>query len=56
MPHRDWFINFFCNCQGLWSLINHKITQVLNEYSLADILDEGWPKKVRDELLSVAGS
>jgi len=40
----------FCNCRGLWALINHRITQVLNEYSLADILDKNWPKKVQQEL------
>jgi len=44
----------FCNCRGLWTIINHKITQVLNEYSLADLIDENWPRKVRGELESFA--
>jgi Rrf2 family protein len=43
----------FCNCRGLWALINHRINQVLNEYSLKDILHENWPKKVQQELQAV---
>jgi Rrf2 family protein len=43
----------FCNCQGLWSLINHRINQVLDEFSLADIIEDKWPKKVREELKKI---
>jgi Rrf2 family protein len=40
----------FCNCKALWTLINHRITDVLDDYSLADILDESWPGRVETEL------
>ncbi|MGD8393853.1 MAG: Rrf2 family transcriptional regulator [Candidatus Eiseniibacteriota bacterium] len=40
----------FCHCWGLWSLINHRVTEVLDEHTLADILDDDWLGKVREEL------
>jgi Rrf2 family protein len=44
----------YCNCRGLWALLNWKISQVLYEYSLADILEKGWDKKVRKQLSKMA--
>jgi Rrf2 family protein len=44
----------YCNCQGVWALINLRINQVLNEYSLADLLDKGFQKKVQKEIQSLA--
>lgn len=40
----------FCSCRDLWTLINRRITGVLEEYTLADTLSDSWPAKVRDEL------
>ncbi len=40
----------FCNCKDLWMLINHRITAVLDEYTLADMLNQSWSKKVKEEL------
>jgi Rrf2 family protein len=39
----------FCNCRNLWCLINQRITGVLEEYTLADLLNEGWSIKVEDD-------
>ena len=44
----------YCNCQGVWALINLRINQVLNEYSLADLLDKDFQKKVQKEIQSLA--
>jgi Rrf2 family iron-sulfur cluster assembly transcriptional regulator len=43
----------FCQCRTLWQLINHRIMDVLNEYSLADLLDSRVSTKVRGELESL---
>jgi Rrf2 family cysteine metabolism transcriptional repressor len=40
----------FCDCRDLWVLINRRITAVLNDYTLADMLSENWPAMVRLEL------
>jgi Rrf2 family protein len=40
----------FCHCWGLWSLINHRVTEVLDEHTLADLIDDDWLGKVRKEL------
>ena len=40
----------YCNCKDLWMLINRRITAVLDEYTLADVLSDNWPAKVRVEL------
>ena len=39
-----------CHCRGLWELINHRIMQVLNDYTLADLLSEDWEARVAEEL------
>jgi Rrf2 family protein len=44
----------YCNCQRVWALINLRINQVLSEYSLADLLDKGFQKKVQKEIRSLA--
>jgi DNA-binding IscR family transcriptional regulator len=44
----------YCNCQGVWALINMRVNQVLNEYSLADLLDKNFQKKVQKEIQSLA--
>lgn len=40
----------YCSCIHLWTLLNMKITEVLNEYSLADLLNVNWSKKIQREL------
>ena len=40
----------FCNCKDLWLLINRRVTAVLDEYTLADMLSTAWPAKVQEEL------
>ena len=39
-----------CKCRPLYSLINRRIADVLYEYSLADMLDEGWSSNVKTVL------
>ena len=43
----------FCQCRLLWALINHRIAEVLNACSLADLLDHRWPSLVRVELEAI---
>jgi Rrf2 family protein len=45
----------FCNCQGVWALINLRINQVLNEYSLADLMDKNFQKNIQKEIRCLAG-
>lgn len=45
----------FCNCRGVWTLINLRINQVLNEYSLADLMDKDFQKNIQKEIRSLAG-
>jgi Rrf2 family protein len=42
-----------CQCRMLWQLINLRIIEVLNEYSLADLLDPSWAGVVQRELETV---
>ncbi|MFC1705988.1 RrF2 family transcriptional regulator [Planctomycetota bacterium] len=44
----------FCNCRALWMLVNRRITEVLNDYTLADLLDSGWSRRVNAELALLA--
>lgn len=44
----------YCNCQGIWALINLRINQVLNEYSLADLTDKDFQKNIQKEIRSLA--
>ncbi len=34
----------YCECRVVYALINERITEVLREYTLADLLDPGWVK------------
>ncbi len=40
----------FCRCRALWTIINRKIINVLNEYSLVDLLDVEGSKKLISDL------
>lgn len=45
----------FCECRTVYSLINQKITRVLNEISLADLSDPETMKRISLELESLEG-
>lgn len=32
----------FCECRVVYSMINERVSEVLNEYTLADLLDPSW--------------
>lgn len=36
----------YCNCRGLYSMINRRITDIFYEYTLADLCDEGWRERM----------
>jgi Rrf2 family protein len=40
----------FCECRSIYRLINQRITEVLNEFSLADLADERWLTNMRRQL------
>jgi len=40
----------YCECRLVYSLINRRITEVLNEFTLADMADKEWVANVRKEL------
>lgn len=39
-----------CECRVMYSLINQRITEVLNEFSLADMLENKWHRLVAKQL------
>jgi Rrf2 family protein len=39
-----------CECRVVYQLINRKIVEVLNEFSLAELADGNWLKKMRNEI------
>ena len=41
-----------CECRLVYILINKRITQALNEYSLADVTDNRWREKISQHLLT----
>lgn len=44
-----------CECRPIYQLLNLRITEVLNEYSLADMADEQWLARVKGQLESDKG-
>lgn len=50
----------FCECRVVYTLINDRISQVLDEYSLADLLDPSWVRTrgagAEKRFLSVEGA
>jgi Rrf2 family transcriptional regulator, cysteine metabolism repressor len=40
-----------CECRLLWSLINGRISDVLNEFSLADMLDKKWYRLMSRQIM-----
>ena len=39
-----------CECRPIYQLLNQRITEVLNDYSLADLADDDWLAKAREAL------
>lgn len=42
-----------CECRVIYSLINQRITEALNEFSLADMLENRWRGLVRKKLAEI---
>jgi len=40
----------YCNCVALYRLINHRINQVLDKYTLADLMDRHGSGKILEEI------
>ena len=38
----------FCETRLVYSLINHRIDEILSSYTLADLMDPGWSERVRN--------
>lgn len=36
----------YCNCRGLYAMINRRITDTLYEYTLADLSDDNWLDRI----------
>lgn len=37
----------FCEARTIWALLTHRIQELLENYSLADLIDPNWMEKVR---------
>ena len=45
--HSDLCLNAeFCEARTIWALISHRIQEVLDEYTLADVIDRKWMSEV----------
>ena len=42
-----------CECRPLYSLINRKIIEAMNEFTLADLVDKKWGDRIKTELESL---
>jgi Rrf2 family protein len=43
----------FCECRLVYALINHRISEVLHGYTLADLLDPSWVRSLEAELEAI---
>lgn len=39
----------FCESRALWVLISHSVTNILDDYTLSDLIGRGWLESVRKE-------
>lgn len=47
VAHSDLCLNAeFCEARTIWALISHKIQEVLDEYTLADVIGRSWMTEV----------
>jgi len=44
----------WCECRPLYVLLNRKITDALNEFTLADLADKNWAEMIEKELDSTS--
>jgi len=44
----------WCECRPLYVLLNRKITDALNEFTLADLADKNWAERIGKELDSTS--
>jgi Rrf2 family protein len=44
----------FCTCWGLWALINQRIRQSLEEFTIEDLLADDWRSSIREQLDALA--
>ncbi len=40
----------FCECRLVWLLLQKRMTEILSEFTLADILDKDWMDTIRNQL------
>jgi Rrf2 family protein len=43
-----------CECRLVYAVINHRIAEVLNAYTLSDLLNPAWTQSMRGELMNLA--
>ncbi len=43
----------FCETRLIWALVNHRVMQTLEEFTLADLIDKNWINRVRSEYQEV---
>jgi Rrf2 family cysteine metabolism transcriptional repressor len=43
-----------CACRPFYQLLNQRVSAMLNDYTLADLVDEGWRARARRELEGIA--
>lgn len=47
VAHSDLCLNAeFCETRTIWALISHKVQEVLDEYTLADVIDRSWMAEI----------
>ncbi|MEE9443266.1 MAG: Rrf2 family transcriptional regulator [candidate division Zixibacteria bacterium] len=39
----------FCETRTIWSLISDKVQEILDQYTLADLVDRDWITRIKDE-------
>ncbi|MFH1700136.1 MAG: Rrf2 family transcriptional regulator [Candidatus Zixiibacteriota bacterium] len=39
----------FCETRTIWALISDKVQEVLDQYTLADLVDRGWLNRIKNE-------
>jgi Rrf2 family protein len=43
----------FCETRLVWALVNHRVMQTLEEFTLADLIDKNWADRIRAEYRTV---
>jgi Rrf2 family protein len=45
-----------CECRMVYSLINHRVAEVLRGYTLSDLLNPEWMRSIRKEFAALGGA